>query len=403
MNWKLFFASNLTFGRKLARLHHVNAIFFLILGVTGLVLFSSYYRSVFPTSRIWVKDTHIWIGLVSVLPLLFYIPKMAKHLQTLRKRQNHRINLYLVLSILAALISSGLLLTFQRQFSPVISLFALFVHDLSTWVGLPYVIYHSVTRSQWFKNIRKNRRTEPRTEPMVIDNKNPVYKRRTFMRVLTGSVLALFFIRLFGNWLKPYLPTWISTSVPDKNNMVPLPEPMTTKPIGGGREGKYRYYTITEVPTFTNENWSFTIDGLVKNKQRYNWSEFVNLKRSIQVSDFHCVTGWSVYHVTWEGIPLKKLLQDSGVDAKARYVKFYSGDGVYTDSLTIEQAMMDDMIVAVLMDGELIPQKNGGPVRLITPKMYAYKSVKWVDRIELIENEHIGYWEKRGYPKDAWV
>ncbi|MDR7079534.1 hypothetical protein J2Y03_005564, partial [Neobacillus niacini] len=62
MNWKLFFASNLTFGRKLARLHHVNAIFFLILGVTGLVLFSSYYRSVFPTSRIWVKDTHIWIG-----------------------------------------------------------------------------------------------------------------------------------------------------------------------------------------------------------------------------------------------------------------------------------------------------------------------------------------------------
>lgn len=400
MNWKLFFARNLKFGRKLTRLHHLNAIMFLVLTLTGFVLFSSYYRSTFPGSRVLVKDLHVWIGFISLLPILFYIPKMTKHLKTLRKRKNHRLNLYTVLSVLAALIVSGLLLTYQRQIPQQLSSFALIVHDLATWFGVPYLIYHSVTRSKWFKNIGK-----ARPEPMLIDGENPVLKRRSFLRRLTGGVLVVTFLPLFGNWLKPYLPIMggSSSSKSDANELNPLPEPKHPEPLGGGRDGRFRHYTITEVPTFTNDNWSLSIDGLVKKPRKLNWQEFVKLERNVQVSDFHCVTGWSVYNVTWEGIPLKKLLKDSGIDSKANYVKFYSGDGVYTDSLTISQAMQDEMIIAVLMDGELIPQQNGGPVRLITPKMYGYKSVKWLNRIELIKEEHVGYWEKRGYKKDAWV
>jgi sulfoxide reductase catalytic subunit YedY len=77
---------------------------------------------------------------------------------------------------------------------------------------------------------------------------------------------------------------------------------------------------------------------------------------------------------------------------------------VYTDTLGLEQvAGLDDVMVAVLMDGQPIPQKLGGPVRLVVPKMYAYKSVKWLQAIELINKEHIGYWELRGYDNDAWV
>ncbi|MFD1038440.1 molybdopterin-dependent oxidoreductase [Virgibacillus byunsanensis] len=405
MNWRIFIARNLKFGRKLTRLHHLNAILFLVLTVTGFVLFSSFYRTTFPGSRVLIKDFHVWIGILSMLPVLFYMPKMTKHLKTLRKRKNHRLNLYTVLSILAALIISGLLLTYHRQIPPQLSSFALIVHDLATWLGVPYVIYHSVTRSQWFKNIGKTRQEKMRITPMLIDRENPILKRRSFLRVLTGGVLAVIFLPLFGNWLKPYLPTMAGSSSPktDGNKFDPLPQPKNPEPIGGGRKGQFRNYTVTEVPTFTDENWHFTIDGLVKKRQKYNWREFVKLKRSVQVSDFHCVTGWSVYNITWEGIPLKNILQDSGIDQRANYVKFYSGDGVYTDSLTIDQAMQDDMIVAVLMDGELIPGQNGGPVRLITPKMYAYKSVKWLNRIELIENEHVGFWEQRGYEKDAWV
>ncbi len=127
------------------------------------------------------------------------------------------------------------------------------------------------------------------------------------------------------------------------------------------------------------------------------------LKRDVQVSDFHCVTGWSVYSATWEGIPLKTLLRQAGVKKEAKYVKFYSADGVYTDTLSLDQAMLEDVMVAVLIDGELITEKNGGPVRLIVPEMYAYKSVKWLNRVEVIDYEHIGYWEKRGYSQEAWV
>ena len=79
---------------------------------------------------------------------------------------------------------------------------------------------------------------------------------------------------------------------------------------------------------------------------------------------------------TWEGIPLKTLLEKTRVKAQAKVVKLYSGDGVYTDSLTLEQVDLDDVMIAVMHDGKPITDELGGPVRLIIPKMYAYKSVK---------------------------
>lgn len=96
------------------------------------------------------------------------------------------------------------------------------------------------------------------------------------------------------------------------------------------------------------------------------------------------------------GPPLSKLLDMAGVQPGAVMVKFYSGDGVYTDSLTLDQARMDDIMVAVMHDGKPIPNQLGGPVRLVTPQMYAYKSVKWLNRIELINEDYVGYWEQRG-------
>jgi len=407
MNVKIFFQRNLNFGKRLIRLHHSNAIFFLVLSVTGFILFSSSFRSTFPSIRVMIRDIHVWVGLVSCLPLLFYFPKMKKHLKTLRKKQNNRINLFIVLSILFSLILSGILLTFHRQLPPIVSSWALLIHDLVTWFGVPYVIYHSITRSKWFKIWGTRKQPEKNIEePMIIDTRNPIYKRRTFLKVLSGSVIAAAFLPMITRWFRSsFFNIWSTDTITDGNKLTPLPQPhpQSSPPIGGGRKGEFRYYTVTEVPQLNNENFSFTIDGLVEHKKHYNWSKFVKLHRDVQVSDFHCVTGWSVYNITWEGISLKKLLQEAGVKKEAKYVKFYSADGVYTDSLTLNQAMMDDVMVAVLMDGKLITQNNGGPVRLIVPKMYAYKSVKWLNRIELIRDEHIGYWEKRGYSKDAWI
>lgn len=408
MNLKILFQRNLNFGKKLIQLHYYNAIFFFVLSLTGLLLFSSTFRSTFPSIRVLVKDLHIWIGVISCLPLLFYLPKVKKHVKTLSRKKNNRINLKLVISILIVLIISGFLLTFHRQTPPIVSSWALIIHDLATWGGLPYVIYHSITRSKWFKNAENRfiHKAEMKEEPLLIEDGNPILKRRSFLRLLSGSMIAILFLPIISKWTQlNFASVSGKTPVSNGNQFSPIPKPAAKSlpPIGGGRKGEFRYYTVTEIPKLNDKNWSFTIDGLVENPSTFKWDKFVQLKRDIQVSDFHCVTGWSVYSVTWEGIPLRTLLQQSGIKEEAKYVKLYSADGVYTDTLTLDQAMLDDVMVAVLIDGDLITEKNGGPVRLIVPKMYAYKSVKWLNRIELIDYEHIGYWEKRGYSKDAWV
>jgi methionine sulfoxide reductase catalytic subunit len=404
---RILFQANLKFGKKLIQLHHYNAILFFLLSLTGLLLFSSTFRSTFPSLRVLMKDLHIWVGVISCIPLLFYVPKMKKHVKTLSKKKNNRLNLRLVLTILMVLIISGFLLAFHRHMPPLVSSWALIIHDIATWVGFPYTIYHSITRSKWFKKLEKRMiKVEIKEEPMLIEDGNPIYKRRTFLRMLSGSIIAILFFPVITRWFQLNFASVSEKATVSNGNQfspIPLPNAKSAPPIGGGRKGEFRYYTVTEIPKLNDKNWSFTIDGLVEKQSTFKWDQFVQLKRIVQVSDFHCVTGWSVYSVTWEGISLRTLLQQAGVKKEAKYVKLYSADGVYTDTLSLDQAMQDDVMVAVLIDGEIITEKNGGPVRLIVPKMYAYKSVKWLNRVEVIDYEHIGYWEKRGYSQDAWV
>ncbi|MEB4792482.1 molybdopterin-dependent oxidoreductase, partial [Paenibacillus chondroitinus] len=233
--------------------------------------------------------------------------------------------------------------------------------------------------------------------------------RASFLRLAAGLVLVIAVGPAFYRWIKGAFDTGGSSTAEyvagDGNSMLPPPAPLpdSAAVVGGGAKGNFRIYTVTEIPAFSSETWQFAISGLVDKPAVWNWEEFLKLKRTVQVSNFHCVTGWSIYNCTWEGIPLKQLLAAAGVQSKAKFVKFYSGDKVYTDALSLEQADGDDIMVAVMLDGKPIPQKLGGPVRLIVPQMYAYKSVKWLQAIELIEKEHMGYWEVRGYDNDAWV
>lgn len=408
MKWNNLLKSKISFRKRLVQLHHSNALLFYLLGLTGLLLFSSTFRSSFPAVRVLVRDFHVWIGFLICLPLILYLPYRKKHIKTLRKRKNNRKNLGMVIVILLLLIISGVLLSFPRTFSPMVSTWSLITHDVATWVGLPYVIFHSVTRSKWYKMLERHLHEKEINEgPMLIEENNPIYKRRTFLGMASGSIIVLLFSPIILKWFALQFPTAVSDKMPKpkRQPFTPLPQPaaQSIPPLGGGKKGEFRYYTITEIPMLNDSNWSFKIDGLVENQSTYNWEQFEKLKRNVQVSDFHCVTGWSVYSVTWEGIPLRKLLQQAGVKKEANFVKFYSADGLYTDTLSLEQAMKNDVMVAILIDGELITEKNGGPVRLIVPKMYAYKSVKWLNRIELINHDHIGYWEERGYSQNAWV
>ncbi|GAE92264.1 hypothetical protein JCM21714_1251 [Gracilibacillus boraciitolerans JCM 21714] len=208
MNWKIFFQRNLKFAKKLTRLHHSNALLFLVLSITGLILVSASFRSTFPATRVWIKDVHVWMGIISILPILFYLPKIKKHLLTLRKRKKHRINVYLVLGILLTLIISGLILSFPATVTPLVSSNALLIHDIATWVGLPYIIYHSITRSLWFKNLLQKPTPEGKEEPIIIEKSNPFVGRRTFVKFVAGGLTAIISLVLMGKWIQSYLPSW---------------------------------------------------------------------------------------------------------------------------------------------------------------------------------------------------
>ncbi|WP_379157492.1 molybdopterin-dependent oxidoreductase [Paenibacillus sp. sgz5001063] len=407
------------YGKKLVSIHMWNAWLVLILAVSGLLLVGGFWRELLGEGRVWLKWAHIAFGLVLLVPVLYYLLLAAKHWKRLKGKNSQKSNVVFVMVMLIGWILSGIVLWQFRIAGPRAANTALFIHDLLTWVGLPVIIYHSITRVKWLKEPKKRSIVpEVATEgepldirvtqkPTASGGPQPVYTRRGFIKVAVGAGLAVTlgptFVRWIGKSLQ--LPGAAEYTASNANILVPDPVPLadSSPPIGGGAEGSFRVYTVTDIPAFDNGNWSFTIDGLVDKKFTWNWDEFVKLQREVQVSDFHCVTGWSVYKNTWEGLPLASLLDMAGVKNMATTVKFYSGDGVYTDSLTLAQARMEDVMVAVLHDGKPIPNQLGGPVRLVTPQMYAYKSVKWLNRIELIEEDHVGYWEQRGYDKDAWL
>ncbi|MBB6024686.1 hypothetical protein HNR77_005821 [Paenibacillus sp. JGP012] len=437
------------YGKKLVSIHAWNAWIVVILAVSGLMLIGGFWRETLGIGRVWLKWLHIAVGLAMLAPVVYYLFLASKHWKQLRNKPWQKANTLIVLALLIGWLLSGLVLWQFKLAGPRWSNAALLIHDLLTWVGLPYIIYHSITRTRWLKDparrtIQTNEssahspgvqhtansspvtdmpdiRNTPaamssaraesdnsRTSASKMEKPQPVYTRRAFIRSAVGVGLAVTLGPTFVSWIGKNLKfdnSIDSMLENDPNQMIPLPQPSSASspPIGGGAEGHFRVYTVTPIPSFSNANWSFRIDGLVEHAQIWNWEQFVKLSRTVQISDFHCVTGWSVYKNTWEGIPLKYFLDKAGVKPGAHSVKFYSGDGVYTDAITMDQAQMHDIMVAVMHDGKPIPADLGGPVRLIIPQMYAYKSVKWLNRIEIIDSEHIGYWEERGYDKDAWL
>ncbi|MBY0206815.1 molybdopterin-dependent oxidoreductase [Paenibacillus cucumis (ex Kampfer et al. 2016)] len=437
------------YGKKLVSIHAWNAWIVVILAITGLILIGGFWRETLGIGRVWLKWLHIAVGIAMLLPVVYYLFLASKHWKQLRNKPWQKANTIIVFALLIGWLLSGIVLWQFKLVGPRWSNVALLIHDLLTWVGLPYIIYHSITRTRWLKDpARRTIQTnEPSTQKTSVNNPadsnankeeldtrntpaatsildadkdsgrnnvpnmekpQPIYTRRAFIRSAVGIGLAVTLGPTFVSWVGKNLKfdnSIDSMLETDPNRMVPLPQPLSSSspPIGGGAEGHFRVYTVTPIPSFSNANWSFRVDGLVERAQIWNWEQFVKLARTVQVSDFHCVTGWSVYKNTWEGIPLKHFLENAGIKPGAHSVKFYSGDGVYTDAITLEQAQMDDIMIAVMHDGKPIPADLGGPVRLVIPQMYAYKSVKWLNRIEVIDSEHIGYWEERGYDKDAWL
>jgi sulfoxide reductase catalytic subunit YedY len=408
-------------GKFLVKLHKWNAWVIVLLTISGIVLSIGTIRGDLGAGRVWLKQIHIWAGVLSTILVVLYLPYMRKHVKQIRNKPGQKFNLSVVLFLLAGWIISGIILWQGRQFTPRWNTAALAIHDIFTWIGIPYALFHAITRSRWLKE--PNKRTIIAEEKVIVGENGkieimrpvitgkPFYSRREFLRWGVGIGTVVVVAPIFIKWLSSNVLNTgteivggeLTEADGSPLRLAPVPLPDSVAVIGGGAEGRFRVYTVTPIPKFTSETWSFYVKGLVDKPLEFNWAQFLELKRKVQVSDFHCVTGWSVYNNTWEGIPLSAMLEMAGVQSKGKFVKFYSGDEVYTDCLPLETAKGEDIMVAVLHDGKPISADLGGPVRLIVPKMFAYKSVKWLQGIELIEEEHFGYWEVRGYDNNAWV
>jgi DMSO/TMAO reductase YedYZ molybdopterin-dependent catalytic subunit len=146
--------------------------------------------------------------------------------------------------------------------------------------------------------------------------------------------------------------------------------------------------------------WELIVDGAVEEPRRFSWKEFLELPQIKDTSDFHCVTGWSRLDARWKGVRLSTVIALADPEDEARFVLCHAWDG-YTTNLPLEEALKDDVLLVHEADGAPLPREHGGPVRVITPQLWAWKGAKWIRRLELLREDRKGFWEERGYSNTA--
>jgi DMSO/TMAO reductase YedYZ molybdopterin-dependent catalytic subunit len=146
--------------------------------------------------------------------------------------------------------------------------------------------------------------------------------------------------------------------------------------------------------------WALTIDGAVEAPVTLDWAAFHALPQVEDQSDFHCVTTWSLMDSRWKGVRFSALMGLVRPTADATHVMTYAYDG-YTTNVPLEEALKDDVLLVHRWNGQPLPREHGGPVRMITPQLYAWKGAKWINRIEVLTRDKKGFWEVRGYSNSA--
>jgi DMSO/TMAO reductase YedYZ molybdopterin-dependent catalytic subunit len=167
---------------------------------------------------------------------------------------------------------------------------------------------------------------------------------------------------------------------------------------------KWPILTYGDTPEIEPEEWTFEITGLVKEKRIFSWRDFQALPRAAVTADFHCVTRFSTLDNGWEGVATRELLRHVEVDPEASHVLVHCFGG-YTTNLPLEDLLSERALLADRHNGRPLPADHGGPVRLVVPHLYAWKSAKWVSGVELTPEDRRGFWEENGYHTygDPWT
>jgi DMSO/TMAO reductase YedYZ molybdopterin-dependent catalytic subunit len=187
-------------------------------------------------------------------------------------------------------------------------------------------------------------------------------------------------------------------------------------PPGQYEVGRLHPLTYGTVPTFDENSWTLNIHGLVTTPMMLTYDAVRSLPRTVSVSDFHCVTGWTKFGNRWEGVSLRTIMEMVQPKDNAQYVLIVceatvpgtaQGDTAsrpsepYTTSLPLSDVDRDDVLLAFLLDDQELPDRHGSPLRLVVPHKYGYKSAKWVREIRFSDRDALGFWESRGYSNSA--
>jgi len=175
-------------------------------------------------------------------------------------------------------------------------------------------------------------------------------------------------------------------------------------PPGQHRTRKWPVLHAGQVPNVNFGDWDLRVWGLVHREQRWNWEGFLALRQVRVFSDFHCVTRWSRLGNLWEGVPAREIVAAAMPKSEARFVLVHAEDG-WTTNLPLDDFLQEDCLFAFRHDDRPLTPDHGGPVRLIVPRLYAWKSAKWVRGVELLARDQPGFWERGGYHMrgDPWL
>ena len=175
---------------------------------------------------------------------------------------------------------------------------------------------------------------------------------------------------------------------------------MPQLPVGQVYTRKWPVLDLGIRPQVSLQDWRLQIDGAVKKAVTLTWEEMMALEQVEDQSDFHCVTTWSKVDMNWRGVRLSTLLALVDPLAEASHVMCYGYDG-YTTNVVLEELLKDDVLLVHEYEGAPLPLEHGGPARIITPQLYAWKGTKWIRRLEVMTSDRSGFWEQRGYSDTA--
>ncbi|NJL87313.1 MAG: sulfite oxidase-like oxidoreductase [Leptolyngbyaceae cyanobacterium SM1_1_3] len=175
----------------------------------------------------------------------------------------------------------------------------------------------------------------------------------------------------------------------------PSPDLADRVPPGQHLTNGFPVLTYGDIPKIDIQNWSFQVSGLAQ-PQTFTWDDFMAMPQSEFTADFHCVTTWSKLDVKWRGVKVTDFMQHIEVDPKSAYILEHCYGG-YTTNLPLKDFVRAENFFAHTLFDQLLPAEHGGPMRVVVPHLYAWKSAKWINKLEFLDHQALGFWERNGY------